>query len=108
MNESQHNSGGIDPTFDETTIKTVDVNVLKLATIIAIYITKHRDEFTDLYYDMIMNAVENINGVNHLTLNAYSNYILNVTFSYAGRIHYDDIREIVIKFCQAQMMSSNK
>ena len=47
MNESQHNSGGIDPTFDETTIKTVDVNVLKLATIIAIYITKHRDEFTE-------------------------------------------------------------
>lgn len=109
MNESRHEPIiGIDSAYDEMTVRIVDVDVLKLALIIITYITKHRDELTDSYYDLIMNATDNIVGVNHLTLKEYSDYILNMTFSYAGRMHYDDIRGMVIRFCQGQTIPPDK
>lgn len=99
MNESRHTSGGIDSAFDEAAIKTVSAKILKLAFVIITYITSHRNELTDSYCGLIMNAAENINnGTNHLTLKGYSDYILNITFSYAGRTHYDDIQRIVTEF----------
>lgn len=106
MNESRHESiTGIDSAFDGMTIETVNAKILKLAFVIITYITNHRNELTDSYCDLIMNAAENINnGTNHLTLKEYSDYILNITFSYAGRAHYDDIRRIVTEFGQERIV----
>ena len=100
MNESGHEPIiGIDSAYDGANIKTVDPMVLKLAFSIVTYIAEHRNELTDSYCDLIANVAENVHrDDNNLTLDTYADYVLNMTFAYAGRTHYDDIREIVIKF----------
>lgn len=88
---------GIDSAYDEEhIIKTLDPKILKLAFLVATFIAKYRDELSESYCEMITRAAENTySPTNHLDLTKYATYVLDMTFSYAGRSHYDELRPII-------------
>ena len=101
MNESRHEPIiGIDSAYDEEHgITTLDPKILELAYEVISYITINRSGLSDSYCDMIRCAAENNRSeTNYLNLETYSNYVLDVTFAYAGRKHYDTLREIINNF----------
>lgn len=93
-------ANGIDSAYDEEhIIKTIDPKILGLAFLVTTFIAKYRNELSETYCDMIKDAAENIyDPTHHISLAKYATYVLDMTFSYAGRSHYDELREIVGKF----------
>lgn len=101
MNESGHDPiMGIDSAYDEKLrINTLDPKILTLAFHVISYIVEHRDQLTDSYCALIKDATKNVyNEKNHLSLYEYAEYVLEMTYAYGGRRHYDELREIVRSF----------
>lgn len=72
----------------------VSPRVLKLVFMIAGYITEHRAELTDSYVGMIREVGKIWKDKPSMNVDDYINYVLEMTFAYAGRKHYDDLKEL--------------
>lgn len=89
----------IDTAYDSPV--TMDASILGLAYKVNEYLHHNASSFTDSYMDLMINAhlyMKNYDGFSGL--DDYKEYILNTTFSYAGRVHYDTLKKIVDSYDQ--------
>ena len=100
MNESRHEPIiGIDSAYDEPNKEygsPLDPRILRLSFLITMYITEHMPEITSSYCSLIMYAAKNIQPASDvISIQEYADYVLEISFAYAGRKHYDDLSRLV-------------